>query len=135
MNDLIEQFEATDAVAQFLAVKPQDSFHVVDIAEDGRVNDLVPVATMPLCINGGYFVLRQGIFDYLDEGDDLVMDGCVKAARDGRTRAVRYSGFWAPMDTLKERSALENQYRQGISPWMLWRDGNGSARVPVRAGS
>jgi glucose-1-phosphate cytidylyltransferase len=122
MNDLIEQFEATDAVAQFLAVKPQDSFHVVDIAEDGRVNDLVPVATMPLCINGGYFVLRQGIFDYLDEGDDLVMDGCIKAARDGRTRAVRYSGFWAPMDTLKERNALETQYRQGVSPWMLWRD-------------
>ena len=35
-----------------------------------------------MCINGGYFVLRQGIFDYLEEGDDLVMDGCVR----GRAR-------------------------------------------------
>jgi glucose-1-phosphate cytidylyltransferase len=128
MNDLIEQFEATDAVAQFLAVKPQDSFHVVDMDNEGRVTGLVPVAEMPMCINGGYFVLRQGIFDYLDEGDDLVMDGCVKAARDGKIRAVRYPGFWAPMDTLKERTALENQYKHGISPWALWRTD------PVRKG-
>ena len=121
MDELVDQFEATDAVGQFLAVKPQDSFHVVDMDSDGRVVGLVPVADMSMCINGGYFVLRQGIFDYLDEGDDLVMDGCVKAARDGKIRAVRYSGFWAPMDTLKERTALEEQYKHGISPWALWR--------------
>jgi glucose-1-phosphate cytidylyltransferase len=39
------------------------------------------------------------------------------------------------MDTLKERTALETQYRQGISPWMLWRNGDAATRVPVRAGS
>ena len=122
MNDLVDEFAATDAVAQFLAVKPQDSFHVVDISDDGRVTGLVPVADMSMCINGGYFVLRQGIFDYLEEGDDLVMDGCVRASRDGKCLAVRYPGFWAPMDTLKERTALENQYKQGVSPWALWRD-------------
>ncbi|ANH36550.1 Glucose-1-phosphate cytidylyltransferase [Nocardioides dokdonensis FR1436] len=122
MDELVAQFEQTDAVAQMLAVKPQDSFHVVDLDADGQVAGLVPVADMSLCINGGYFVLRQGIFDYLEEGDDLVMDGCVRAARDGRVRAVRYDGFWAPMDTLKERSALEHQYRHGISPWALWRE-------------
>jgi glucose-1-phosphate cytidylyltransferase len=122
MNDMVEDFLQTDAVGQFLAVKPQDSFHVVDMDEEGRVTGLVPVADMSMCINGGYFVLRQEIFDYLEEGDDLVMDGCVKAARERRIRAVPYSGFWAPMDTLKERAALENQYRHGISPWALWRD-------------
>lgn len=122
MNQLIDAFEATDAVAQMIAVKPQDSFHVVDVDQSGAVSGLVPVADMSLRINGGYFVLRQGIFDYLEEGDDLVMDGCVRAARDGLLRAVNYDGFWAPMDTLKERTALENQYKQGISPWALWRD-------------
>ncbi|WP_217702601.1 sugar phosphate nucleotidyltransferase [Nocardioides guangzhouensis] len=131
MNDLIEEFAGTDAVAQFLAVKPQDSFHVVDVGPDGRVSGLVPVADMDMRINGGYFVLRQGIFDYLDEGDDLVMDGCVKAARLGKVRAVPYGGFWAPMDTLKERTALESQYKQGISPWALWRDHPVEAGRPV----
>ncbi|WP_344149666.1 sugar phosphate nucleotidyltransferase [Nocardioides koreensis] len=122
MNDLIDDFLETEAVGQFLAVKPQDSFHVVDLTEDGRVTGLTPVADMAMCINGGYFILRQGIFDYLDEGDDLVMDGCLRAAREGKMLAARYDGFWAPMDTLKERTALETAYKHGISPWALWRD-------------
>lgn len=122
MNDLIEEFADSDCVAQFLAVQPQDSFHVVNFGEDSQVDSLTPVAEMSMFINGGYFALRQGIFDYLDEGDDLVMDGCVRAARDGRVRAVRYPGFWAPMDTLKERTVLESMYGRGVSPWALWRD-------------
>jgi glucose-1-phosphate cytidylyltransferase len=122
MNDLVEDFAATDAVGSFLAVKPQDSFHVVDLTDDDMVTGLTAVADMSMCINGGYFILRQGIFDYLEEGDDLVMNGCVRAARAGKLRAVRYDGFWAPMDTLKERAALEEQYRNGSSPWALWRD-------------
>ena len=65
---------------------------------------------------------------YVDEGDDLVMNGCVKAARDGKMLAVPYDGFWAPMDTLKERNALEDGYHQGIRPWALWLDD--SARQP-----
>ncbi len=75
---------------------------------------------MDMRINGGYFILRQEIFEYLNEGDDLVMDGCVRAAKAGRFRAVRYNGFWAPMDTLKERMALEEMYRSGNRPWALW---------------
>ena len=71
-------------------------------------------------INGGYFVLRQGIFDYLEEGDDLVMDGCCGPPADGRLRAVRYDGFWAPMDTLKERT--------------LWRTSTSTASAPGRCG-
>jgi glucose-1-phosphate cytidylyltransferase len=113
-------------VAQFLAVSPQDSFHVVDVGDDGRVSRIEAVADLEMYINGGYFVLRQGIFDYLHEGEDLVMDACVRAAADGRLRAVRYPGFWAPMDTLKERSALERLYRTGVSPWALWKGSPGA---------
>lgn len=122
INDLVDEFAKSDAVAQLLAVKPQDSFHVVDIVAGSTVTGLTAVADMAMRINGGYFVLRQEIFDYLNEGEDLVMDACIRAAKDGRMRAVQYDGFWAPMDTLKERSALETQYRRGDSPWALWRE-------------
>jgi glucose-1-phosphate cytidylyltransferase len=121
MDELVDSFKRTDAVAQLLAVSPQDSFHVVNIGASNRVTGLTPVGDMSMRINGGYFVLRQGIFDYLEEGDDLVMNGCVRAAVDGKMLAVPYNGFWAPMDTLKERSALETLYKSGISPWALWR--------------
>jgi glucose-1-phosphate cytidylyltransferase len=122
MNDLIEGFAATDAAGQLLAVKPQDSFHVVNIVDDTTVTGLTAVADMAMRINGGYFVLRQTIFDYLNEGEDLVMNACVRAAEVGKMRAIPYDGFWAPMDTLKERTALEDQYKRGISPWALWKD-------------
>jgi glucose-1-phosphate cytidylyltransferase len=131
MNDLIKQFSKTDAVAQLLAVKPQDSFHVVDIEGESTVTGLTAVASMPMRINGGYFVFRNEIFDYLKEGEDLVMDACIRAARAGRVRAVQYDGFWAPMDTLKERSALEEQYRSGNSPWALWRERPVDLRAPM----
>jgi glucose-1-phosphate cytidylyltransferase len=123
LNEHIDQFIRTDAVAQFIAVPPQDSFHVIRVGEGGKVHGIEPVAEMNMRINGGYFALRQGIFDYLEPGDDLVMDGCVRAAADGRLRAAEYDGFWAPMDTLKERTALEKLHQDGVSPWALWRQG------------
>lgn len=134
MNEIVADFVKTDAVGSLLAVDPQDSFHVVKIDPDGRLTGIEPVAELEMRINGGYFVFRQGIFDYLDEGEDLVMDACVRAAKAGRFRAVRYDGFWAPMDTLKERSQLEELDRTGERPWAVWdervqRHGTGSLDV------
>ena len=59
------------------------------------------------------------------------MDACVRAAADGLMRAVRYDGFWAPMDTLKERTALQEQYRNGQSPWAVWRKTSSAAPIPA----
>lgn len=122
MNDIVTDFLRTDAAGSLLAVKPQDSFHVVAIDGDSRISGFEPVADKHFRINGGYFVLRQDIFDYLNPDEDLVMDACVRAAAEGRMRAVQYDGFWAPMDTLKERAALEEMYRHGECPWALWKD-------------
>jgi glucose-1-phosphate cytidylyltransferase len=129
MDEVVSTFAETDAVAQFLAVRPTDSFHVVRLDEESRVTGLVPAADLDMRINGGYFVLRQGIFDYLNEGDDLVADGCARAAEDGLMRGVRYDGFWAPMDTLKERSLLEDLYQRGVSPWAVWRERRATAEA------
>jgi glucose-1-phosphate cytidylyltransferase len=121
MDRIIEQLLATDAVGSLLAVPPQDSFHVVDVNAESKITGFVPVADMNMRINGGYFVFRQEIFDYLNEGEDLVMHACVRAAADGRMLAIPYDGFWAAMDTLKERYWLEDLYHSGQSPWAAWR--------------
>jgi len=120
MNDIVDQVLASDATASLLAVRPQDSFHVVDIDSASRITGFTPVSDMQMRINGGYFVLRQDIFDYLHEGEDLVMDAYARAAGDGRMLAISYDGFWATMDTLKERSRLEDLYRTGQCPWAVW---------------
>jgi glucose-1-phosphate cytidylyltransferase len=126
LDGIIGRLLASDAVGSLLAVPPQDSFHVVEVADaegdDTRITGFTPVGDMRMRINGGYFVFRQEIFDYLHEGDDLVMNACLRAAADGRMLAIPYDGFWAPMDTLKERSRLEDLYRTGQSPWAVWRE-------------
>ena len=124
MNDLIEEFARSDAVGSLLAVKPQDSFHVVDIDDDDRVTGLTPWRTCRCASTVDTSSCGRASSATSNEGDDLVMDAFPRAAADGRLRAVRYDGFWAPMDTLKERTALEDSYRSGSSPWAVWREGS-----------
>lgn len=120
MNDLIASLP-DDHVGSLLAVPPQDSFHVVGLDDEGRMTGIEAVADKDMWINGGFFVLRQGIFDYLEAGDDLLMGGCIRAAADGRFTANKYRGFWACMDTLKERQYLEELHASGTAPWEVWR--------------
>ncbi len=129
LDDMVATVEQTELAGTMLAVTAPGSSHVVGIGPDSRVSGFTPVTELDIRINGGYFVLRQEIFDYLDEGDDLVMNGCVRAAEKGRMHAYRYDGFWAPMDTLKERSMLEAQYQSGDAPWMPWRHRTGRAET------
>jgi glucose-1-phosphate cytidylyltransferase len=120
MDRIVDQFMVSGAVASLLAVPPQASFHIVEFAADSRVSGLRSVSDLPLWINGGYFVLRQDVFDVLDEDEDLVGDAFPRLAKEGRLLAVPHHGFWAPMDTLKERAQLEELHRRGKHPWALW---------------
>ena len=79
LPDMIERFEASNAVVSLLAVPPQSSHHVVDVAEDGLITQVTPVRDLRQWENGGYFVLRPEIFDYLHEGEDLVEDALAPA--------------------------------------------------------
>lgn len=123
MDRIVDDFIASDATGSLLAVPPQASFHVVGVDDNCRVDGIESVAKLPLWMNGGYFVLRQGIFDELEPGADLVEDGFRRLAEQRKLAAVQYTGFWAPMDTLKERAALEDMNRRGDAPWKLWSSG------------
>ena len=81
LPDMIARFEASNAVASLLAVPPQSSHHVVDVGEDGLITQVTPVRDLRQWENGGYFVLRPEIFDYLNEGEDLVEDALAAADR------------------------------------------------------
>ncbi|MDP9221816.1 MAG: glucose-1-phosphate cytidylyltransferase [Actinomycetota bacterium] len=120
MDRIIDDFVASDATASLLAVPPQASFHLVEVGQRDRVTNVKSVSDLALWVNGGYFVLRQGVFDVLHKNEDLVTDAFTRLAAQGKLTAVRYNGFWAPMDTLKERSYLEELHRKGDPPWELW---------------
>jgi glucose-1-phosphate cytidylyltransferase len=120
LPDMIEKFAATDAGASMMVVPPADTFHCIELGQDGLVGGITPVREMPLWVNGGYFVLRQEVFDHIPEGGDLVADGCAELAKRGRLVAYPYRGYWRPTDTVKERIALDEAYSRGDRPWALW---------------
>lgn len=134
LPDMIDQFKASSAVASLLAVPLQSSHHVVEIADDGLITRLSPMRDMRQWENGGYFVLRSDIFDYLNEGDDLVEDAFMRLVPKGGLLAYTYNGYWSPADTVKERAHLEQTYERGYCPWMIWdEDRSSPASAPGSA--
>ena len=134
LPDMIRRFAASSAVVSLLAVPPQSSHHVVDIGEDGLITQVMPVRDLRQWENGGYFVLRPEIFDYLNEGEDLVEDALARLIAQRRVLAYSHKGYWSPADTVKERAQLEEMYHRGHCPWMVWdpeRSGDASGADPV----
>jgi len=126
LDELVEQFRATDRIASFLSVKPQSySFHLVRHGLDGLVAGIEDVRTADVWINGGYFIFRREIFEYLEPGDDLVEAPFRRLIEAGRLMATRYEGYWAPMDTLKDVQNLATQWDSGEPPWAVWAGGDG----------
>ncbi|HEY0813666.1 MAG TPA: sugar phosphate nucleotidyltransferase [Pseudonocardia sp.] len=134
LDDMVEEFRAQpDKVGALLAVPPQSAFHCLDVGDDETVASITTLQQLPIWENGGYFVLRPEIFDYVPENGDLVTDGAMVLAKEGRMMAYRYNGFWQPADTVKERTALEAAYQSGSRPWMLWDRGRPGDRDPLQA--
>ncbi len=71
-------------------------------------------------INGGYFVMRREIFEQLRPGEDLVEEPLARLMPAGQVLAQRHEGFWAPMDTLKDKQSLETMQESGEAPWRVW---------------
>ncbi len=129
LPDMIARLEQSGKVASLLSVRPSYTFHIVSLDEtDGVVNDIEDVTQADLWINGGYFVLRKEIFDYIEPGEDLVIEPFKRLIAARNLLAYRYNGFWAPMDTLKDKHVLEALVQSGRAPWQVWDPSrNGSA--------
>lgn len=72
-------------------------------------------------INGGFFVLEPGVFDYIaDDSTVWEQEPMTRLAREGQLSAYRHDGFWHPMDTLRDKHVLEEMWRGGKAPWKAW---------------
>jgi glucose-1-phosphate cytidylyltransferase len=117
---MISEFQASNKVGSFLAVPPSQSFHLVDLDAEGHVASLRPVAESNLLINGGFFALRQEIFDYMEPGEELVLEPFSRLIKERRLLGYRYDRFWC-MDTFKEQQQLTDLFNSGRAPWEVWK--------------
>jgi len=114
---MIETFRCSGKTACFLAARPSFSLHLVEMEPNGRVSGLRPTQDANLWINGGFFILRPQIFDYLREGEELVEAPFRRLIEADQLLAFRHEGFWRPMDTLKDKQILEDLVEKGTMPW------------------
>ena len=110
-----------EAVAAFAGVAPYASYHLVRVEDDGKVRSIQHVKDVGMRINGGFFVFRREIFDWMKDGEELVQEPFQRLAAAGRLLAYPYDGFWACMDTFKDRQLLEDLYTRGQVPWEVWK--------------
>jgi glucose-1-phosphate cytidylyltransferase len=72
-------------------------------------------------INGGYFVLEPEVMNYIeDESTTWEREPLENLSRDGELSAFRHTGFWQPMDTLRDKNVLEELWQKGTAPWQIW---------------
>lgn len=124
---MIDDFLASDRIASFLSVKPPQSFHIVRAADDSTVRDIQPVTETDIRINGGYFVFRPDIFDYIEDGEELILEPFQRLIAENKLACYPHDGFWACMDTFKEKQFLEDMHMQERAPWEVWDHSNGHA--------
>jgi len=120
LPEYIDHFVSRDKVASFLAVRPCQSYHVASFDGD-LVNGISPLRSADIWINGGFFAFRTELFEYMKDGEELVVEPFQRLIQAEQLVARRYDGFWMSMDTFKDKQQLDDLYNRGDAPWEVWK--------------
>jgi glucose-1-phosphate cytidylyltransferase len=122
LTSTIETLKTVKKTACFVSVKPKASFHLIETDHDGIVEQIDHISKTGARINGGFFVFRKDIFQYMRDGEELVEEPFHRLIAEKQLVSYRHDGFWACMDTFKEKQELEDIFAQGKAPWAVWND-------------
>jgi glucose-1-phosphate cytidylyltransferase len=123
LPEQLDHFHQQGKIASFLCVRPNLSYHLVSLAHGNGnlVTDIHAIDNGSVLINGGFFIFKKQIFDYIHEKEELVIEPFHRLLLEKQLIGYRYEGFWASMDTFKDRQHLEGLCAGGIAPWELWK--------------
>lgn len=113
--------KAHGLAATMTTVRPSARFGAVHMEGDRITSFMEKQHSEGGFINGGFFMLHPSVLD-LVEGDPTVWESepLEKLAGTGQLAAFRHTGFWQPMDTLREKTMLEDLWASGRAPWKVW---------------
>ena len=123
LKDLLHFHRSHGKLATLTAVRPLARYGHIEFEGDRITQFNEKPQTSEGWINGAFFVLEPGVFDYID-GDYVMWEHAPleRLAADGQLMAYRHESFWQCMDTLREKHMLEQMWQSGHSPWKTWRD-------------
>jgi glucose-1-phosphate cytidylyltransferase len=126
----LDHFHKQGKLASFLCVRPNLSYHVVSLRPggDNLVSEIHPIDNGSVRINGGFFIFKKQIFDYIHDGEELVLQPFERLVKEQQLIGYQFDGFWASMDTFKDRQQLENLCAGGAAPWELWKSNRSGAK-------
>ena len=118
---LIKFHKTQRTLATVTSVRPPGRFGSLDI-EHGKITTFKEKPQGDgSSINGGFFVLSPGVFDYISNENTIWEDEPLeKLAQDGQLSAYQHKGFWQPMDTLRDKVMLNKLWARGKAPWKVW---------------
>jgi len=131
LPNLIEFSRNHGKIATFVSAKPNLTYHVVSASPGGVVNEIKAIQDSNLRINSGYFVLKQDIFKFMQNGEELVLEPFQRLIREKQLMAYEHNGFYASMDTFKDKQQLDDLYARGDAPWEVWRNSSHREEVVV----
>ena len=119
---LIERFQRGGKIGNFVSVRPNELPRRLRRRAQRRRNSSADCTAA----RGGFFMFQQAIFDYLCDGEELVLEPFQRLIAAKQLTAYAHDGFFAAMDTFKDKMHLEELYARGNAPWEVWRtNGNG----------
>ncbi len=121
LNDYISAFLERNKIASFICVKPTTYFHIVSSREDGIVKRVQELPQSGIWMNGGFFVFRKEIFQYIKDGEELINEPFARLIQEEQLVSQKYAGFWMCMDTFRDKQTLDNMCSHDEAPWELWR--------------
>ncbi len=121
IRKLIEFHRSSGCLATVTAVQPPGRFGALQLGESMVENFLEKPEGDGGWINGGFFVLSPRVLEYVD-GDNAVWEreALERLAKDRQLAAYRHTGFWQPMDTLRDKVLLDELWQSGRAPWKAW---------------
>ena len=121
LHELLAFHRSHGKLATLTAVRPPARFGHLAFNGDQVTQFTEKPQTSEGWINGAFFVLEPGVFEYIDgDSTQWEREPLERLAKDGQLMAFRHTSFWQCMDTLRDKRLLEDLWQKGNAPWKIW---------------
>lgn len=123
IGELVAYHKTHGKLATVTSIQPAGRFGALDLDNDNVIHGFQEKPKGDgAWVNGGFFVMQPEVLEYID-GDETILERAPleRLARNGQLVAYKHSGFWQPMDTLRDKNHLDELWKSGEAPWKVWR--------------
>ena len=129
----LDHFHKHEKIASVLCVRPNHSYHIVRLQQgnESLISGMHAIDNGTILVNGGFFIFKQKIFDYIGPKEELVSEPFQRLVDQEQLIGYQYDGFWASMDTFKDKQHLEGLLGSGVAPWEVWKTQDDKSMAPA----